>query len=67
VTDNIENLMLEQFRALRAEVASVKDDAREIKTRLAAVQASIESLLRDNGHFATSNGVALPHPARSKT
>lgn len=59
MTDNIEHLMLEQFRALRAEVASVKDDTREIKTRLAVVEAGIASLRRDNGDFATS--IAAQH------
>ncbi len=59
MTDNIEHLMLEQFRALRAELASVKDDTREIKTRLAVVEAGIASLRRDNGDFATS--IAAQH------
>jgi hypothetical protein len=59
MTDNTERLMLEQFGALRAEVASVKYDTREIKTRLAVVEAGIASLRRDNGDFATS--IAAQH------
>jgi hypothetical protein len=65
--DNIERLMLDQFRVLRAEVASVKDDTREMKTRLVVIEAGISSLRRDNGDFATSKGVAPPNPARNKS
>lgn len=59
MSDNIENLVLEQLRGIRAEVASVKDDTREIKTRLALVEAGVASLRRDNGDFATS--IAAQH------
>lgn len=44
MSDNFEHLMLEEFGSLRAEVASVKDDTREIKTRLAVVEAGIAML-----------------------
>lgn len=50
--ENIENLVLEQLRALRADIASVKEDTREIKTRLTVVESGIASLWRDNGDFA---------------
>lgn len=59
MTENIENLVLEQLRALRADVASVKEDTREIKTRLAVVESGIASLRRDSGDFATS--IAAQH------
>lgn len=48
MVENIENQVLEQLRALRADVASVKEDTREIKTRLAVVESVIATLRRDN-------------------
>jgi septal ring factor EnvC (AmiA/AmiB activator) len=59
MTENIENLVLEQLRALRGDIAAVKEDTREIKTRLAVVESGIASLRRDNGDFATS--IAAQH------
>ena len=49
MTDNIESLVLEQLRAIRAEIASVKEDTREIKSRLIMVESGIASLRRDGG------------------
>jgi septal ring factor EnvC (AmiA/AmiB activator) len=54
-----ENLVLEQLRALRTDIASVKDDTREIKTRLAVLESGVASLRRDSGDFATS--IAAQH------
>lgn len=54
MTDNIENLVLEQLRAIRADIASVKEDTREIKSRLIIVESGIASLRRDGGDFAAS-------------
>jgi septal ring factor EnvC (AmiA/AmiB activator) len=51
---DIENLVLEQLRAIRAEIASVKEDTREIKSRLIIVESGIASLRRDGGDFAAS-------------
>jgi hypothetical protein len=52
--ENIENLLLEQLRAIRTAIASVKEDTREIKSRLTVFESGIASLRRDNGDFATS-------------
>jgi hypothetical protein len=54
MTDNIESLVLEQLRAIRAEIASVKEDTREIKSRLVIVESGIAGLRRDGGDFAAS-------------
>ena len=51
---DIENLVLEQLRAIIAEIASVKEDTREIKSRLIIVESGIASLRRDGGDFAAS-------------
>jgi hypothetical protein len=47
MTENIENLVDERLRALRGDIASVKEDAREIKTRLTGDESGIASLRRD--------------------
>ena len=57
MTESVENLVLEQLRFMRSELASVKEDTREIKTRLAVVESGIASLRRDNGDFATTLAV----------
>ena len=49
MTENIENLVLEQLRAIRADIASVKEDTREIKSRLIMAESGIASLRRDGG------------------
>ena len=46
MADNLENLVLEQLRAIRADIASVKEDTREIKSRLIIVESGIASLRR---------------------
>ena len=54
MADNMENLALEQLRAIRADITSVKEDTREIKSRLVIVESGIASLRRDGGDFAAS-------------
>lgn len=54
MTDNLENLVLEQLKAISADIASVKEDTREIKSRLVIVESGIASLRRDGGDFAAS-------------
>lgn len=54
MTDNIESLVMEQLRAIRAEIGSVKENTREIKSRLIMVESGIASLRRDGGDFAAS-------------
>ena len=52
--ENIESLVLEQLRAIRSDIASVKEDTREIKNRLVIVESGIATLRRDGGDFAAS-------------
>jgi septal ring factor EnvC (AmiA/AmiB activator) len=52
--ENIESLVLEQLRAIRADIASVKEDTREIKNRLVVVESGIATLRRDGADFASS-------------
>lgn len=48
--ESVDNLIIEHLRAMRADIASIKDDVREIKTRITHVEAGIASLKRDNAH-----------------
>ena len=57
--ENIDNLVLENLRAIRADIAAVKEDTREIKARLAVVESGVAGLRRDNGDFASS--IAAQH------
>lgn len=48
MTDNVENLILEHLRAMRGDLASIKDDTREVKGRLVSLEASVGALRRDH-------------------
>lgn len=47
---NIENLIIEHLRVIRADIATLKDDVREIKSRTTNIEAGIAGLKRDNAH-----------------
>ena len=51
MTENVENLILEHLRAIRADVAAVKDDVREIKQRLTSLEATVAGLRRDSANL----------------
>ena len=51
--DNVENLILEHLRAVRGRLDQVADDVREIKGRLATVEATQGTLLQHMGHLAS--------------
>jgi len=46
--DNVENLIIEHLRAIRTDISSLKDDSREIKSRLTSVEQGIVGLRRDS-------------------
>jgi hypothetical protein len=48
VTENIENLILEHLRAIRADIGGIKEDTREIKQRLTSLESAVAGLKRDN-------------------
>ena len=48
--ENVENIVIEHPRAIRGDVGAMKDDLREVKTRLAHVESGITSLKRDSAH-----------------
>jgi len=45
MTDNIEKLVLEQLRDIRADIASVKEDIKDIKSRLVVIESAVVGLL----------------------
>ena len=49
MTETVDNLVLEHLRAIRADVASIKDDVREVKHRLTSLEGAVAGLKRDLG------------------
>ena len=54
MTNEIENLILEHLRAMRADTASVKADVRDIKARLASIETYIATMHGDQTRTAVS-------------
>ena len=48
--ENADSIVIAHLRAMHADVASIKDDIREVKTRITHVEAGIASLKRDAAH-----------------
>ena len=44
MTDNVENLILEHLRAIRADVGQIKEDMSTVKQRLTSVESQIAQL-----------------------
>ena len=53
--ENVDNLILEHLRAIRADIAGMRDDIREVKQRLSNVESGIGSLKRDTADLYTEN------------
>jgi hypothetical protein len=51
MTDNIENLVLEHLRAIRTDMGSMKDDVREIKSRVNTLEAGQATIIQQIGHL----------------
>jgi septal ring factor EnvC (AmiA/AmiB activator) len=51
MTDNIENIILEHLRAIRADIGGIKEDVREIKQRITSLEAAVAGLRRDNANL----------------
>lgn len=52
--DNIENLVLEQLRLIRADQATIKDDIRDMKNRLTTLEGGQGTLMQHMGHLTSS-------------
>ena len=57
-----DNLVLEQLRLIRAEIASIKEDGREVKNRLATLEVGQGTILQHLGHLASSFRTATDQP-----
>ena len=53
--ENVENLILEHLRAMRADLAGIRDDTQEVKQRLSGLEAGVGGLKRDAGDLYTEN------------
>lgn len=51
MSENTENLVLELLRAIRGDIASIKDDVRELTHRVGRVELAVAGLRRDIAHF----------------
>ena len=61
MADNIENLVLEHLRAISADLAYMKDDVREIKSRVITLEAGQATIIQQIGHLT---GMAAEHHVR---
>lgn len=53
MVESTDNLVLELLRAIRTDIAALREDSREIKSRLTSVELGIGSLKRDAAHQYT--------------
>lgn len=51
MAENIESLVLEHLLAIRAEMGSIKDDVREIKSRVNTLEAGQATIIQQIGHL----------------
>lgn len=49
MTENVENLILEMLRAVRADVAAMKSELKENTTRLGRIESGVARIARDEG------------------
>lgn len=52
--ENVENIMLEHLRHMRQRIDQTADDMREVKHRLATIEATQGTILQHTGHLASS-------------
>jgi hypothetical protein len=55
MSENTEILVLELLRAMRGDIGLIKDDIREVKARLGALEVGVGSIRRDMGQLATDD------------
>ena len=66
MTDNIENLVLEHTRTIRADIARIERKQDETITRLGRIELAVAGLRRDVAHSdesAAEQGVRIDHLA----
>ncbi|MBA4262024.1 MAG: hypothetical protein C0443_08440 [Comamonadaceae bacterium] len=50
--DNVESIIIEHLRSIRADISTVKDDVRELKNRLVNLEAGQATMMQHLGHQA---------------
>jgi len=45
--ESVENLILEYLRAIRGDVTALRDDSREVKSRLTSLETAVSSMRRE--------------------
>lgn len=53
--ENVESIIIEHLRAMRADTAGIREDMREVKQRLASVETGIGGLKRDASDLYMEN------------
>ena len=54
MTNDIENLIVEHLRAMRADIGTLKTDTRDIKARLASIETYIATMHGDQARTVVS-------------
>jgi uncharacterized coiled-coil protein SlyX len=47
MTDDVENLILEHLRAIRGDITALRDDSREVKSRLTSLETAVAGMRRE--------------------
>lgn len=47
--ENVENIIIEHLRAIRADIGTVEDDVRELKSRMANLEAGQATMMQHLG------------------
>jgi hypothetical protein len=61
MTENVENLILEHLRAIRGDITGLRDDSREVKSRLTSLETAVAGMRRELADLYTDVvGPTLP-------
>ncbi len=47
MNENVEHLILEHLRAMRGDIAEMREDSREVKSRLVSLETAVSTLRRE--------------------
>jgi septal ring factor EnvC (AmiA/AmiB activator) len=47
MSENVENLILEHLRGMRSDISALRDDSREVKSRLASLETAVSAMRRE--------------------
>lgn len=51
--ENVENIILEHLRGMRTDIGSIKEDVRELKSRMANLEGGQATMMQQLGHQAS--------------